>query len=89
VPQPQGLPYPLQDGFRIDAWYEMWDILKRNYPEVQYYHDLDAIIRCGMVCEEFIRWAEKHNEENDKRPHLHELYAFDKYIKSVSEKRAI
>lgn len=81
VPNTQGLPYPLRDGFYIDAWYEMKDILQRNHPEVVYFHDLDAIIRCGEVCQEFKDWAERHNEHNDKRPHLHELYAFDPYIR--------
>jgi glycosyltransferase involved in cell wall biosynthesis len=84
VPQPQGLPYPLKDGFRIDTWYEMKDILARNHPEVQYYHDLDLLIRNGTVCREFVQWAERHNQENDKRPHLHELHAFDRYIKQFS-----
>lgn len=81
VPQSQGLPYPLQDGFRIDAWYEMKDILERKHPEVTYYHDLAKLMKEGKVCQEFVQWAEKHNEENDKRPHLHELYQFDRLIK--------
>lgn len=87
VPQPQGLPYPLQDGFRIDAWHEMKDILQRNHPEILSYTDLDILMKEGKICQEFIDWAEKHNEENDKRPHLHELYAFDKYIKTLGNKK--
>ncbi len=83
MPQSEGLPFPLQDGFRIDAWHRMNDILKRNHPEVKYYTDLDNIMREGKICQEFIVWAEKHNEENDKRPHLHELHAFWKYLKML------
>ncbi len=87
VPNSQGLPYPLQDGFRIDAWDEMKKILKEHHPEVEYYTDLDALIKEGKVCQEFVDWAVRHNAENDKRPHLHELYAFDEYIKHWAEKR--
>ena len=78
--------YPLQNGFLIDTWDEMKDILARNHPEVKYYTDLDELIVNGTVCQEFIDWAEQHNAENDKRPHLHELYAFDEYIKYYREK---
>lgn len=87
VPNPQGLPYPLQDGFRIDSWDDMKDILNRNHPEVKVYGDLDALLVNGTVCKEFIDWAELHNSENDKRPHLHELYHFDEYIKHWEAKR--
>ena len=80
VPQSQGLPYPLKDGFRIDAWHEMKDILKRKHPEVEYYRDLHKRMCKGEVCGEFVEWAERHNKDNDKRPHLHELYAFDKIV---------
>lgn len=87
VPQPQGLAYPLQDGFRIDAWYEMKDILQRNHPEVKYYGELDGLIQSGEICQEFVDWAERHNAENDPRPHLHELYAFDEHIKYWAAQR--
>lgn len=86
-PQPGWHSYPLQDGFRIDAWDEMKDILARNHSEVVLYGDLDALIVSGGICQEFVDWAERHNTENDKRPHLHELYAFDEYIKLYREKR--
>jgi len=86
VPNPAGLAYPLRDGFRIDAWHEMKEIVAKHYPDVKYYHDLDAIIKSGKICQEFKDWAERHNEQNDKRPHLHELYAFDRYIKECEEK---
>jgi hypothetical protein len=78
--------YPLRDGFYIDSWHEMKDILKRNHPEVKIYSDLDRLIRTEAVCQEFKDWAERHNEENDKRPHLHELHKFDKYIKHTADK---
>lgn len=87
VPQPQGQAYPLQDGFRIDAWHEMKDILKRNHPEINYFHELIPLIRSGEVCQEFVEWAERHTEENDNRPHLHELHKFGPYIKYCEEKR--
>lgn len=80
VPQPQGLPYPLKDGFRIDAWHEMKDILSRRHPEVQYYRDLNKLMRSGEIHPEFREWALNHGEEQDKRPHLHELHAFAKYL---------
>jgi len=79
-PEPEGIPFPLQDGFRIDAWDEMKDILERNHPEVKYYKDLDALLYNGAICQEFQEWAERHSEENDTRPHIHELHAFQKYI---------
>ncbi len=87
VPQPQGQAYPLQDGFRIDSWHEMKDIVARNHPEVQYFHQLDPLIQSGEVCQEFVEWAERHNEKNDTRPHVHEIHKFDMYIKHWSEKR--
>ena len=80
VSEPEGIPFPLQDGFRIDAWYEMKAILKQHHPEVEYYSDLDRLLYGGTICQEFQEWAERHNEENDKRPHIHELHAFHKYI---------
>ncbi len=80
VPELEGIQFPLQDGFRIDAWYEMKDILKQHHPEVEYYRDLDKLFYNGTICQEFQEWAELHNEENDKRPHIHELHAFHKYI---------
>lgn len=79
-PEQSGIPFPLCDGFRIDAWHEMKDILERNHPEVKYYRDLDRLIYDGTICQEFQSWAERHNEANDKRPHLHELHAFHNYI---------
>lgn len=88
VPQPQGQAYPLQDGFRIDSWHEMKDIVARNHPEVQYFHQLVPLIHSGEVCQEFVEWAERHNEKNDTRPHVHELHKFDMYIKHWAEKRA-
>jgi hypothetical protein len=87
IPQPQGQAYPLQDGFRIDSWHEMKDILAKNHPEVTYFHQLDPLICNGKVCREFVEWAERHSEENDKRPHLHELHKFDMYIKSARGKK--
>jgi hypothetical protein len=85
IPQPNGLPYPLKDGFRIDAWHEMNEIISKNHPEVKSYPDLDRLIVAGTICQEFVDWAERHSEENDKRPHLHELYKFDAYIKEMSK----
>ena len=87
IPQSQGLPYPLKDGFRIDAWHDMNEIISRHHPEVKSYTDLDNLIRERKVCQEFVEWAEKHNEENDKRPHLHELYKFDPYIKQFTDEK--
>ncbi len=87
VPQSQGQAYPLQDGFRIDSWHEMKDILARNHSEITYFHQLDPLIRNGEVCQEFVEWAERHNEKNDTRPHVHELHKFDMYIKHWAEKR--
>lgn len=74
--------YPLRDGFYIDTWYEMKDILQRNHPEIKIYADLDKLMRTGNICQEFKNWAERHSEQNDKRPHLHELHKFDQYIKA-------
>lgn len=85
VPNTQGIAYPLRDGFFIDAWHELKDIVKRNHPEVVYFHDLDAIIKRGEVCAELKAWATRHNEHNDKRPHLHELYAFEPYLNEFSK----
>jgi len=88
VPVSENPPYPVIDGFKIDAWYNLKDILKRNHPEVQYYNDLDKLIRDGSICQEFRDWAFKHNADNDTRPHLGEQHVFDKYIKYCDEKRA-
>jgi hypothetical protein len=89
IPQPHGQAYPLQDGFRIDSWHELKDIVARNHPEVEYFHQLDPLIRSGEVCQEFIEWAERHSEENDTRPHVHEIHKFDMYTKHWSAIRAI
>ncbi|KKM71338.1 hypothetical protein LCGC14_1431620 [marine sediment metagenome] len=83
TPASEGIEFPLKDGFRIDSWYEMKEILERNHPEVKGFRDLDALIQNGTVCQEFRDWAERHNEHNDKRPHIGEMYGFDKYIKKV------
>jgi len=73
--------HPVTQGFRDEAWHQMKAILKRNHPEVELYRDLHRLIISSEICDEFRKWAEEHNESNDKRPHLHELYAFDKLIK--------
>lgn len=84
VPNKHGIAFPLKTGFLIDSWYEMGEILTRNHPEVYYYRDLDKLIREKRICQEFREWAERHNETNDTRPHLHELYCMDKYLKMES-----
>ena len=81
TPAPQGQAYPLQDGFRIDSWHELKDIVARNHPGVEYFHQLDPLIRSGEVCQEFIEWADRHSEQNDTRPHVHEIHKFDMYVK--------
>lgn len=86
VPNSAGCAFPLRDGFRIDAWHEMKDILKEHHPEVQNYADLDVLIRNNTVCKEFKDWAFRHNEVNDTRPHVGEMHAFDKYINSFAGK---
>lgn len=84
-PNPSGIPFPLREGFRIDAWYEMKDVLKKAHPEVKTFRDLDLLIKNGTICREFRNWAEKHNEKNDPRPHLGELHRFDTYLKLKKE----
>lgn len=81
VPNPNGIAYPLQDGFKPDVWHEMKDILARNHPEVKYFHHLDKLIREKTICQEFVDWAERHNAENDPRPQLNELHNLDRYLK--------
>ena len=81
IPNPTGIPYPLQTGFKIDAFEEMKYILEVFHPEVQYFRDLDKLIVSGEICSEFRAWAARHNATSDKRPHLAELHCFDEYIK--------
>jgi glycosyltransferase involved in cell wall biosynthesis len=81
--------YPLKDGFKIDSWHEMLDILQRNHPEVKKYHDLDPLLKSGQVCQEFKDWAEQHSEDNDKRPHLHEIHKFDQYLKLCAKEKQV
>ena len=76
-----GIAVPLFEGFKIDAWHEMKDILNRKHPQVVVFKDLDNLIKSGDICQEFKDWASQHNEFNDQRSHLSELHSFDKYIK--------
>lgn len=85
-PMNQSPPYPLKDGFRIDSWQEMKDILKAQHPDITDFLKLDKVLKEGGICQEFVDWAERHNEDNDKRPHLHEIHAFDKYLKYLKDK---
>lgn len=81
IPNREGIPFPLRVGFLIDVWYEMKNILARNHPEVKYFRDLEKLVTENKICPEFRDWAEAHNSENDKRPHLHELHCIDKWLK--------
>lgn len=83
VPQPQGLPYPLKDGFRIDSWYELRELVKKHHPEVEYFHDLDEVVKNNHLHSDILAWAVRHNEENDKRLHLHEQHAIYRYLKHL------
>ncbi len=77
-----GIAIPLLDGFKIDAWHAMKEIINRNHPQVLVFKDLDNLIKSGEICQEFKDWAEMHNQHNDQRPHIGELHSFYNYIVS-------